>query len=113
MSREAIELCRPYGARHRFRFLPRADALPGSPTRAVFARWGGLGYLLNAPTGAESLGQRRYQSPRVQFSLDQEFCRGHEFIRAVPDKTGFSRRDSFLDQREAYRNSKAGLFFGS
>ena len=41
-----------------FCFLPRAHA---------------LGYLLDAPTGAESLGQRRYQSPRVQFSLDQEF----------------------------------------
>jgi hypothetical protein len=41
-----------------FCFLPRADA---------------LGYLLDAPAGAESLGQRRYQPPRVQFSLDQEF----------------------------------------
>ena len=41
-----------------FCFLPRADALPGSPTRAVFAGWGGLGYLLDAPTGAESLGQK-------------------------------------------------------
>src|SRR5260370_26999067 len=42
-------LCRPSGAGTVFCALPRAYALPGSPTRAVFARWGGLGYLLEAP----------------------------------------------------------------
>src|SRR5215469_4838578 len=73
VSREAIEIVPPLRGSTPFCFLPRADALPGSPTWAVFARWGGLGYLLDAPTGAESLEQRRYQSPRVQFNLDQEF----------------------------------------
>src|SRR5215472_4495578 len=41
-----------------FCFLPGADA---------------LGYLLDAPNGAESLGRGRYQSPGGQFSLHQEF----------------------------------------
>jgi hypothetical protein len=46
---EAIEFVSPFRGWNRFLCLPRAYALPGSPTRAVFARWGGLGYLLDAP----------------------------------------------------------------
>src|SRR5260370_22261503 len=45
----ASNLCRRCGAGGVFCALPRAYARPGSPTRAVFARWGGLGYLLEAP----------------------------------------------------------------
>ena len=41
-----------------FCFLPRAHA---------------LGYLLDAPTGAESLGQRRYQSPESNLAWTKSF----------------------------------------
>ncbi len=40
----------PPGLGTAFAAYPGLTALPGSPTRAVFARWGGLGYPLDAPT---------------------------------------------------------------
>jgi hypothetical protein len=48
MSREAVEWCRPSGARRRFCRLPRAYA---------------LGYLLNAPYGAGLCGHRDMNPP--------------------------------------------------
>ena len=55
-----IELCRPSGARLHFCCLPRADA---------------LGYLLDAPTGAESLRAKAISIARSDTSLVcQEFC---------------------------------------
>ena len=39
VSREAIELCRPYGARHRFAFYPGLTPCRG-PQRARFSRVG-------------------------------------------------------------------------
>jgi hypothetical protein len=67
LSHEAIELCRPSGAGHRFCRLPRAYA---------------LGYLPDAPYGAGLFGHGALN--RLGRSLKtRSFCRGHDFTRAV------------------------------